>query len=334
MNREVYGVIYKVKNKINNKVYIGQTTVSFRNRYKIGKNVPLNEGYYNYQKIYFEKNDRHCNKHILSSMEKYGYENFIINEQIDVVYKHKYSQEELDTREKYWIYYYQSNDKRYGYNKTEGGSGSGRLKPSCIKVVLLNNEKIFPSLALASEYVGLKSYDSISECCKNNQKYAGKFNEEFAVWCFYDDYIKLTKEEIKERVKKSNNTRKNKKSNRLILCINNNKVYNSVRKCSKDLGINHGRVSECCKGDREFVLIDDIEYRFRYMFNPPSLICITTKEMFNMTKDASEKYQCDASGITKCCKRKISYCGKLGDGTKLIWRRLNWTHNKQYKRIN
>lgn len=120
MNREVYGVIYKVKNKINNKVYIGQTTVSFRSRYKISKSMSLNEGYYNYQKIHFEKNNNHCNKHILSSMEKYGYENFIINEQIDVVYKHKYSQEELDTREKYWIYYYQSNDKRYGYNKTEG----------------------------------------------------------------------------------------------------------------------------------------------------------------------------------------------------------------------
>lgn len=263
MNREVYGVIYKIENKINNKVYIGQTTVSFRSRYKIGKNVPLNEGYYNYQKIYFKKNDGHCNKHILSSMEKYGYENFIINEQIDVVYNHKYAQEELDTREKYWIYYYQSNDKRYGYNKTEGGSG-GRLRRSCIKVVLLNNGKIFPSLALASEYVGLKSYDTISECCKNNQKYAGKFNGEFAVWCFYDDYVNMTKKDILNKLEHANDTRQNKKCNRKVLCINDGLEFTSVRKCGAYYGVNHGRISECCNGYKDYVLIDDKKYYFTY----------------------------------------------------------------------
>ena len=30
---EVYGVIYKVTNKVNNKVYIGQTVHSFNDRY-------------------------------------------------------------------------------------------------------------------------------------------------------------------------------------------------------------------------------------------------------------------------------------------------------------
>lgn len=32
-NLEVYGVIYKITNKVNNKVYIGQTVLGFKKRY-------------------------------------------------------------------------------------------------------------------------------------------------------------------------------------------------------------------------------------------------------------------------------------------------------------
>lgn len=250
-----------IKNIINNKVYIGQTIVGFRKRYKIRKNEPLNYGYYKYQK----REDKHCNKHILSSMEKYGWENFIIYEQIDIIYKHKYSQQELDCRECYWIYYYQSNNKKYGYNKNEGGSGGGRLNSQCQSVVLLNEERVFPSLALASEYVNIKDYDSITDCCNGIQKYAGKINGEFAVWCHYDEYINLTKDEIQDKLNKSNDTRKNRKSKRKVLCINDNLKFNSLRKCASYYGVNHGRISECCKGDKDFILIDDKEYRFTYI---------------------------------------------------------------------
>ena len=333
MSREIYGVIYRVKNKINNKVYIGQTTVDFRKRYEMSRDKELSYGLYMYHLKHSKiKGDRHCNKHLLLAMKKYGWENFEVIEQIDVVYNHKYSQDELDCRECYWISYYDSFNN--GYNNTIGGRGIGRINNQCIKVVLLNENKIFPSLKIASEYIGLDDYTSIWNCCNHRQIYAGKTKDgDFAVWCYYNEYINLTEKEIREKIKMSNNTRKNKKSNRLILCINNNKVYNSIRKCAKDLGVNHGRISECCKGDREFILVDNVEYRFKYMFNPPCLICITTKEMFNMVKDASEKYQCDARSITKCCKRKANYCGKLEDGTKLVWRRLNWNHNKKYRRV-
>lgn len=33
-NIEVYGIIYMIKNKVNNKVYIGQSIHSFKRRYK------------------------------------------------------------------------------------------------------------------------------------------------------------------------------------------------------------------------------------------------------------------------------------------------------------
>lgn len=51
-----------------------------------------------------------------------------------------------------------------------------------------------------------------------------------------------------------------------------------------------------------------------------SIICITTGIIFNTTKEGAEYYNCDASGITKCCKNKRKSSGKLKDGTPLVWK--------------
>lgn len=50
-----------------------------------------------------------------------------------------------------------------------------------------------------------------------------------------------------------------------------------------------------------------------------SVVCVNTNEVFVNLTEASVKYKLDISSITKCCKRKIKYHGKLKDGTKLIW---------------
>jgi hypothetical protein len=72
-NLKVYGIIYKIRNKINNKVYIGQTINKngFDGRYTAkGKgSIKL----YNYYKV--RKDIRSCNIHLLNSkmkMERYS----------------------------------------------------------------------------------------------------------------------------------------------------------------------------------------------------------------------------------------------------------------------
>ena len=65
-----------------------------------------------------------------------------------------------------------------------------------------------------------------------------------------------------------------------------------------------------------------------------SIICITTGLLFFTIKEASEYYNIDNSGIAKCCKGKIKYCGKLSNGTKLVWRYVNYKHNKIYRVVN
>lgn len=65
-----------------------------------------------------------------------------------------------------------------------------------------------------------------------------------------------------------------------------------------------------------------------------SVICVTTKKIFYSASKAANYYNMyDNSHIIKCCKGKIKSVGKLPDGTKLVWRYVNYTHNKKYRII-
>lgn len=96
-------VIYKVKNKINSKTYIGQTIQG------LGKRIG--------QHLKESKNDKH-NKPFLNAIKKYGIENFewsIIDKALNF--------EELDEKEIYWIKIYDSLTPN-GYNILGGGQNN------------------------------------------------------------------------------------------------------------------------------------------------------------------------------------------------------------------
>ena len=87
--------IYKVTNKINGKVYIGQS-VDIGRRWR--EHMTAKDD------IYFHK-----------AIQKYGVENF----EWEVIEQCK--KKDLDEKEIYWIEYYDSFNK--GYNRTKGGDG-------------------------------------------------------------------------------------------------------------------------------------------------------------------------------------------------------------------
>lgn len=104
------GIIYKYTNKVNGKVYIGQT-LDEEKRYRDHK-------YCKGKCVYFH-----------SAIKKYGFENFeyevIFRDQFDNVNDVKIV---LDDRERQAILDYMSWDKSKGYNLTFGGGGSGGYK--------------------------------------------------------------------------------------------------------------------------------------------------------------------------------------------------------------
>ena len=93
--------IYKITNKVNNKVYIGQS-INIEGRFYQHKNC-------------LNRNVGH-NSHFQNAWNKYGEENFEF-ELIHIVS----NVEELNDLEIYYIKKYNSNNPKFGYNITSGG---------------------------------------------------------------------------------------------------------------------------------------------------------------------------------------------------------------------
>lgn len=96
------GVIYKIQNMINGKIYIGQTRIQLikRLRKHLSDSRPTT------------KSTKH---HLQRALFKYGFQNF------DISIVETCPIELLNNRETFWIKFFNSTDPKIGYNCTLGG---------------------------------------------------------------------------------------------------------------------------------------------------------------------------------------------------------------------
>ena len=177
--------IYKITNKINNKIYIGQTSSTIKRRWQ--------------QHINDSKSRKNDTSLLHKAINKYGKENFSI-EQIDYCLINL-----ADDKEIYWIKYYDSYKK--GYNKTLGGDGCKRLDINEEKIItyyiqcknIHQTSTCFNISAVSIKEILLKNHCDIysnSEVLRNlksidiqaidknnNNKYYFKSYREAAEWC-------------------------------------------------------------------------------------------------------------------------------------------------------
>lgn len=153
-NIEVYGIIYKITNKANGKVYIGQTVnqYGFKGRYS-EKGIGVERVYKHHKRI--KKVKGSCNTYLLNSIEKYGFTKFEVCEILDV----SFSEVELNIKEEIYIKTYKSTDRKYGYNFKNGGnsskfSGDAKNKEG-VEIMCLNDGKLFKSKKEAGDYYGI-----------------------------------------------------------------------------------------------------------------------------------------------------------------------------------
>lgn len=99
-------IIYMITNDVNNKVYIGQTTKSLKDRIMGHRNSMVSG----------------VKTHIYNAMRKYGWEHFTFH-----VIDHAETQEELDRLEEFYIQKYDAI--RSGYNMAPGGSTNPMTSP-------------------------------------------------------------------------------------------------------------------------------------------------------------------------------------------------------------
>lgn len=220
-----YGVIYLIRNNINNKIYIGQTSQKggFDRRYK-----------------HDLENYTH-NKHLKSSIKKHGIDNFYIDKEFDVAY----SQDELNKLEDMYIKIYNSTNPKYGYNKQTGGNNgspsietrsklrqralgrkyseearkkmgearigkphlseagkevlrkrmSGANNPTARKVICITTCEVFETTKDGANKYNTHSTSIIKSCKSFGYYQSGKLEDGTKLhWMYYEDYLEQQKE--------------------------------------------------------------------------------------------------------------------------------------------
>ena len=133
-------IIYKITNRINGMVYIGQTSKSLEHRWKVH--------------CYSVKKKHSCFK-LQKAIAEFGADNFTV-EQIDVAA----TKEEANAKEIFWIKHYNAIED--GYNVSPGGRNGGHY----CKVMNTDTGVVFDSMVEAAEAYGV-SVSSIHQAVKN-----------------------------------------------------------------------------------------------------------------------------------------------------------------------
>ena len=186
--------IYKITNKINNKMYIGQTIRPVEERWKRHINDALNNI---------------LDTHFARAIRYYKPENFVVE-----IIDNAITQEELNKKEQYWIQYYNSTSD--GYNETDaiskcggntyksktpeemkkigdkirqsklGGKNPHSTKVKC-KNINTNEEYHFDCQADAQKFFNETNHQFISRRCRHQIKCL--YRNEWLIAYEDDDYI-------------------------------------------------------------------------------------------------------------------------------------------------
>ena len=148
------GYIYKITNRLNNKIYIGQTRYTLAHRFSQHKNS-------------FTSTDLH------DDMRLYGSDNFSIEE------LEQCDNDQLNAREKYWVQYFDSYSN--GYNMNRGGAGNYIGHTIYCYTLAGNLYKIYKDFAEAADDTGLDS-SIIKSAIYNHNLSGGGYQ-----WFFEED---------------------------------------------------------------------------------------------------------------------------------------------------
>lgn len=169
------GLIYIIKNHCNNKVYVGQTTTSMKQRWN--------------HHITSAKNNFEPSMVLYKAMRKYGVANFYV----ELLEDNIVGTGSLNEREKYWINYYGSLVPN-GYNVREGGEDCGRRE--VYKIDSITNDIVakYDSLNQAAEENNIDP-SNLSKVCRGIECSCKGFK-----WSYADEY---DEEKIKNKSPKA-----------------------------------------------------------------------------------------------------------------------------------
>lgn len=204
--------IYKIENKINKKIYIGQS-IEIENRWK---------------KHLYTKDDFLIHR----AIQKYGKQcfDFSILEECDV--------SELNDKEQYWIEYYNSLMPN-GYNMTPGGStGAGLARGKVVEQYDLFGNFIaeYSNAHEANRQTGI-NYSDICACCRREKPHA----------CNYQWKYKDNEDQRITNIFSSDLVLYNWPIQRYSLTGQFIKEYNNFKEACEDITVGKSSLCQCLK---------------------------------------------------------------------------------------
>lgn len=227
-------IVYKVKNKINNKIYIGMSGVSLEKRIN--------------NHLYTAKTKRNPTSIFHKAIRKYGIKNFTFK----VISKHR--------NRKTCVKYEIKNIKKFnskapnGYNLTIGGEGcvGRKLSTKEIKTIILRTQKavirndgtVFKSITEAANKTKNTNIKNISACVYGKRASCGGFTWKFLKNDPFNIRQKIRKEKLKNKERTIFKRRK-------VKCLTNNKIYDSISSAARDLNCQTAKISAVCRKQRK-----------------------------------------------------------------------------------
>ena len=216
-------IIYKITNLENLKVYIGQTINTLEKR------------------KYKHESEAKCNKSmpIARAIIKYGKDNFYW-ETIDIAK----TREELNEKEKEWIWLYNTNDRQYGYNLSMGGNSVNLCPAAEQKRIAKLTKKLYQydlNCKFLKQYNSLKEAEiefndkrtAISKVARGHKYSHTAFNYRWSYNKY--DILPIKKTKWKRSVK--------------IFDLNNNLLHivTSLSEAQKITNVATSNIAKCCK---------------------------------------------------------------------------------------
>lgn len=172
-------------------------------------------------------------------------------------------------------------------------------------------------------------------------------------------YMYGKKNEIISNINKSRVGENNPRA-RKVICIPTNEIFPTIEEASDKYEISPSNIRSCCNKDTKYAGRSNHKYLIWRYYDEyekytekdfeelkqlrkeltRGIICIPTKRIFDNTEEGAKYYNLKGSDITYCCngykikkgkKLKVKSAGKLENGTKLVWRYINFFHDKTYR---
>lgn len=260
------------------------------------------------------------------AIQKYGWDNF----KSEILFKNL-TEEDAESKERELIKKHKTQNRKYGYNISNGGTGSGMHSeetkkkisqlqhvsingkpPRAKKIICLDTLEIFNSICEASKKLPC-SETGIREVLQG--RYRSSHGLHFEYLDKYDPNKKydLTVGHTEESKQKIRKFQINNVNNKQVICLETGKIYPSVAETGRQLNMCFSSIGSVCRGKKEhikglhFLYLKDYDPNKNYDLSireivTKHIVCVETGDIFPSMASAARRLNLNQANINAVCR--------------------------------